>query len=188
MATPKPTFGGNGVDLSEVRALIAKLDRIGRQLGVAVADVRPEMGGYMEYSAALEFGATFTSVARPYSLRPRPHIIPAVLDNAAWIVDRIGDGFMEILQDKAQRGLGRDEIVRRAQRIWLRTLKDRPVRQARKNAPFEFGFHRRSIDAFAERRDPSAIRRQQEIAERERAKRARASRRKGSRRSSRRGQ
>ena len=126
-------------------------------------NVKPEFGAYMSYSRFLEEGTKNMPIGHRRSATKKrsigkpigPHIVPAVKRNLGAITKQLGSGFVE----EARKVIGGTVALTNQQvgQIWERALNDKPRRDAVANAPFEFGFHKRSIRGYATPLTPAQV-------------------------------
>lgn len=169
------------LDITQVQAFHKNIGRIAHAYPKAWNAIKPEFGAYQYYSRYLEEGTS--------RMRARPHILPAVAFAMPKILDDIAIEATDLLWTMILPGLGThtgvgfgpiqprggpparyiaqitDEQVRkRLERAWRRTLNDTPRRYAVDNAPSKYGFHRRSIRGYSQPPDYSQIRKWQNAA------------------------
>lgn len=169
------------IDLSELAGFFSRLQQLKQIYGPAFMKVQPRFGAYMEYSAVLEYG---WKDGRSAAFHVRgdilvvssvgiPHIRPAVLSNIGTIVTHLRDTGVKACREVLYaKGVGTPlttaQMVKRVEMAWGQVLNDKPRRDAVNNAPYEFGFHRRSIQGSAYPLDPAKIETMRSEAERKR--------------------
>ena len=121
------------IDSAEVQAGLQKLlNRVSW-----LHDINWRMGGYARYSAWVELG---TAKMKKTKTGKMPHIFPAVTANAATITSQLAEelgGMLNVttLFDR-----------KKVDRAFIRSTRQ-AVAQAKRDAPYMSGFHRRSIRA-----------------------------------------
>lgn len=149
------------VDSTQVKKLKERFLYVAAHLGPSIAKVTPEFGAYMAYSGVLELGR------KDGKLKPRPHIVPAIQHNAQGIVKHLLDSWTRAI--KVMMAGTSIDAQKETEDAWIRALNSRPRIEAVKNAPFQYGFHRRSIMGYAKRRSDNDIKAEQDKAMKERA-------------------
>ena len=173
-ATGKPIArlgGGRLFEISQVVDIERKLGLLRKILGKSLTSVRPEYGAYMSYSIWLELPA------KKMPPHVRPHIRPSLSDNATHIAREFINRITPIAK-AVYNGDGELKTRREVGKIWKSILMGKPREDAVKNAPIEFGFHRRSISAFVNARTRTRVEALNRRALRERAEAAKSARRK----------
>lgn len=158
------------IDLTSFNHFIQNLDALRQLYGPAFMKVRPQFGAYMEYSAVLEYGRKDRRMMEFHipggflvSSTGAPHIRPAVYSNIPAITKHLRDVGQQACRETlyAQAAgkppLSLAKMIARVEKAWGQVLNDKPRRDAVKNAPYEFGFHRRSIQGDAYPPNPSKI-------------------------------
>ena len=148
------------ISFKEVKAMTPKLSAVRRAIAQAVSDVQPEFGAYMAYSGFLEEGTK----NKDGSLRmaARPHIKRAITSNVKPILDGVMEAMLPIIKT-TYRQKQTTPPTNRVEKMWVRILNDVPRRLAVDQTKqgnldiFEFGFHRRSIRGYAQRRSAADI-------------------------------
>ena len=115
------------------------------------------MGVTLKNVARITRERFLTTVVMP----PRPHILPAIKDNAGHIYRELLAGVTgywgQVVRGRKQVSVPLSQI----EALWLRILNDKPKKQAQRNAPVGEGAHRDSISAYARIRSASDIRSEQ---------------------------
>ena len=155
----------NLVDFSEIEDLQKDLLTASNTYATELKKVKPQFGAYMLYSIFLEEGTKKMPIGHVrVSIRKRlkrstkiafgkpigPHILPAITNNATFLVRGVGGEVIRLFAQQIKTGRKPQNISGRVAQAWVRFLNDRPRQQAVKNAPFEFGFHMRSIRGWVE--------------------------------------
>lgn len=142
------------VDFTEVAVIGQNFRRAATYFGKAMAAAKPEFGAYMRYSYYLELGTV--------KMQARPHIVPAVADNAQLLVDTLCNYMLDHLDERAIKGRAAGTYKKAYEDAWWAVLNG-PMRIAAVAATasipvYEFGFHRRSINGSVHERSPEEIR------------------------------
>jgi len=144
--------------LAQLRERLSRLKSlVGQQ---ALSRVKPEFGAYMYYSWWQEVGNKWTRKSGNF----RPHILPAVLNNASEILRVLAQYYLDTTAEimRSTGAVPQEKIVAGYAKAWTRALNDKPRREAVVNAPKKYGFHRRSIYGYAYARTDDEIRAFQE--------------------------
>lgn len=150
---------GFHVDAMQLEEFKMSMSDLARRFGPAFKTVHPTFGAYMRYSAVLEFGwrdrrsAKFRlqGGALVASTSGIPHIHPAIRNNIGFItkylLDRVA---IPALKDHFDtKGKSWPKTVKNLEKAWTSILNDKPRRDAVARAPYQYGFHRRSIQGSA---------------------------------------
>jgi len=156
------------LDFKEFKVMMTDIKNVVKGIRDAGKNVTVQYGAYMNYSLFLETGTSKMPVGHvrsPRSAKAKgkvviiegkpigPHIAKSLKDNAGDIVKTLHRLLMRNLQS-VNKKTGKSITVtasgaRQAyERALVAALNDKPRADAVKNAPYEFGFHRRSIRAY----------------------------------------
>jgi hypothetical protein len=140
------------VDDKDVQRCIKNIQLCAAIFPVAWQSIKPQFGAYMYYSKYLEEGTT--------KMFMRPHILPAVKVNLGDILKVLAEGCKKEL-DRIWYGMASpwnvSAVTREFKNAWKKALNGRVRQYAVDMAPYNYGFHRRSIRGYAEEPDWSVI-------------------------------
>ena len=155
------------LDFKEFKVMMTDIKNVVKGIRDAGKNVIVQYGAYMNYSLFLETGTRKMPVGHVRSPRSAkvkgkaviiegkpigPHIAKSLKDNASDIVKTMHRLLMRNMQSinkKSNAIVVTASGARQAyERALVATLNDKPRADAVKNAPYEFGFHRRSIRAY----------------------------------------
>ena len=181
------------LDFKEFTTIMTDINNVVNGIVAAGKNVIVQYGAYMRYSLFLETGTSKMPVGHVRPMRYKkskgkfipipgkpigPHIAKSLKDNAGEIVKTMHRELMSGLQavNKNTKGVVVTASgVRLAyERALVRTLNDKPRADAVNAAPYEFGFHRRSIRAYPKPRPVADVLAEQEAAANEKAAKANA--------------
>jgi len=119
----------------------------------AADDRRRRRGITLKGVAIVQRFDTYTTTTMP----ARPHIVPAIKNNIPFIIESLRDNLEVELGGTIKHKRATSFTKENARRVWLRTLMNKPLREAQQNSPIEFGMHRRSIRVFDQQRSNAVI-------------------------------
>jgi len=157
---------GFAVDLRDLTEFQKSVDQMRLDFGPTFNKVKPTFGAYMRYSAVLEFGWRDKRMARFHvrggsvvsSDSGIPHIYPAIRNNAKAITEVLYDRVRKYVDVKLKRKGSESAHLKELEKAWGAALNDKPRRYAVERAPYQYGFHRRSIQGNAYELDSAKIR------------------------------
>lgn len=152
----------NLFDFTGMTQLGQRLQTAHAAFGSAIEAIKPQFGAYMRYSAILENGSKYMPIGHiktdPVTGKPMagkkpigPHIRPAIENNAGLLLKGVTD-FLVVMTDQHLNGVRffNSAAVKMAlSKKWDQLLNSKPRQDAAAKAPFEFGFHRRSIRGYS---------------------------------------
>ena len=156
-----PRDASNLAQFATVTDALKKLELLRAAIPKAYDLAYAEFGAYMLYSRYLEEGTKNKDGS--VRMQARPHMLPAIVNNADLILSQAADGIMTVVDrvwEGKQGSIGATaafEISKQISNAWVRVLNDKPRRDAVDRAPYEFGFHKRSIRGYSSPRKESDI-------------------------------